>query len=52
MTPIIEGFRQAFINDGQLEINIIIYSICFTLVTLFFGVLIFNKVEKSFIDTV
>ncbi len=52
MTPVIEGFRQAFINDGQLEINIFIYSICFTLVTLFFGILIFNKVEQSFIDTV
>jgi len=52
MTPVIEGFRQAFIGQGQLEINIFIYSICFTLVTFFIGLLIFNKVEKSFIDTV
>ncbi len=52
MTPIIEGFRQAFIGKGQLDIYIYIYSLFFTLIIFFLGLLIFNKVERNFIDTV
>jgi len=52
MTPIIEGFRQAFIGKGVLEINMLLYSIFFTLVIFILGLLVFNKMEKNFIDTV
>jgi len=52
MTPIIEGFRQAFIGKGQLNLNMLFYSICITLIIFFIGLLIFNKVEKTFIDTI
>ena len=52
MTSIIEGFRQAFVGKGHLDLNMFIYSLCFTLFTFFLGLLVFNKVEKSFIDTV
>jgi len=52
MTPVIEGFRQAFIGKGQLSTDMIMYSLLFTVITFIFGLLIFNKVEKSFIDTV
>ncbi|MBD22015.1 MAG: ABC transporter permease [Rhodospirillaceae bacterium] len=52
MTPIIEGFRQAFIGKGLLEMNMFIYSIFFTLITFIIGLLVFNKIEKDFIDTV
>jgi len=52
MTPIIEGFRQAFIGKGVLEMNMFLYSIFFTLVTFIIGLLVFNKMEKDFIDTV
>jgi lipopolysaccharide transport system permease protein len=52
MTPVIEGFRQAFIGKGHLDFNMLIYSIIFTLITFILGLLIFNKVEQSFIDTV
>jgi len=52
MTPIIEGFRQAFIGKGQLNLNMFFYSICITLIIFFIGLLIFNKVEKTFIDTI
>ena len=52
MTPIIEGFRQAFIGTGHLELGMLCYSFMITLVTFVFGLLVFNKVEKSFIDTV
>ena len=52
MTPIIEGFRQAFIGKGFLDMNMFLYSIFFTLVTFILGLLVFNKMEKNFIDTV
>ena len=52
MTPIIEGFRQAFMGSGHLELGMLLYSIMICLVTFIFGLLVFNKVEKSFIDTV
>ena len=52
MTPIIEGFRQAFIGKGMLDINLFIYSTIFSLITFLIGLLIFNKIEKNFIDTV
>ena len=52
MTPIIEGFRQAFIGKGVLEMNMFLYSIFFTLVIFILGLLVFNKMEKNFIDTV
>ena len=52
MTSVIEGFRQAFTGKGQFDFNIFTYSICLTLIIFFIGLLIFNKVEKSFIDTV
>ena len=52
MTPIIEGFRQAFIGKAFLDMNMFLYSIFFTLVTFIVGLLVFNKMEKNFIDTV
>jgi len=52
MTPIIEGFRQAFIGKGFLDMNMVLYSIFVTLVTFILGLLVFNKMEKNFIDTV
>jgi len=52
MTPIIEGFRQTLIGKGHLEVNMFVYSLTFTIIIFFIGLLIFNKVEKNFIDTV
>ena len=52
MTPIIEGFRQAFTGKGQLDLNLLLYSSIVTLTIFIFGLLIFHKVEKDFIDTV
>ena len=52
MTPIIEGFRQAFVGRGHLDYNMYLYSLLFTCATFFIGLLIFNRVEKNFIDTV
>ena len=52
MTGIIECFRFAFLGQGQITLATIGYSILFTLVALILGILIFNKTEKTFIDTV
>ena len=52
MTPAIEGFRQAFIGKGLLDLNIFLYSFFCTLFTFILGLIVFNKVEKDFIDTV
>ncbi|MDR3681147.1 MAG: ABC transporter permease [Flavipsychrobacter sp.] len=52
MTSIIETFRYAFLGTGSFSINGLLYSTIFMIVVLFLGILIFNKVEKSFMDTV
>ena len=52
MTPVIEGFRLAFIGRGNLELGLIIYSFVITIIIFLLGIIIFNKTEKSFIDTV
>ncbi|MBI4645670.1 MAG: ABC transporter permease [Bacteroidia bacterium] len=52
MTSIIEGFRYAFLGTGMFEFSQILYSTIFTIFVLFIGILIFNKVEQNFMDTV
>jgi lipopolysaccharide transport system permease protein len=52
MTGIIEAFRYSFLGKGEFSIMSVGYSALITLIVLFFGILIFNKTEKSFVDTV
>jgi len=52
MTGIIECFRFAFLVQGQLTLNTLGYSTVFTFVSLILGILIFNKTEKTVIDTI
>lgn len=52
MTGIIEGFRYAFLGQGEFDFSSIAYSTIFTLVVLFMGIIIFNKTEKNFVDTI
>ena len=52
MTPVIENFRMAFLGTSSLAPIYLIYSAAFTLVVLFVGVLIFNHIEATFMDTV
>jgi lipopolysaccharide transport system permease protein len=52
LTPIIETFRLALFGVGTVDLPTFIYSIAFTLITLFIGIVLFNKVEKTFMDTV
>lgn len=52
LTPIIETFRYALFSSGSLNWMHLSYSIVFTFVVLTIGILLFNKVEQSFMDTV
>jgi lipopolysaccharide transport system permease protein len=52
MTGIIEAFRFGFLGQGELTFSTFGYSVAFTLAALVLGVIIFNKTEKTFVDTV
>lgn len=52
MTGIIEAFRFGFLGKGEFTIWSIGYSAIFTVVVLFLGIIIFNKTEKNFVDTI
>jgi len=49
---IIEAFKFAFLGKGEFAAQGIIYSAVFMLIILVMGILIFNKTEKNFMDTV
>lgn len=52
VVPIVEAFRYAFTGNGTFSILYLGISIVVTLIILFGGVIIFNRVEKTFMDTV
>lgn len=52
MTGIIEAFRYAFLGQGEFSAASITYSAVVTLSIMIIGVLIFNKTEKNFVDTI
>lgn len=52
MAPIIEGVRFALLGKGECSTGSLVYTIVITSVILLIGTLTFNKVEKSFVDTV
>ncbi len=52
LTPIVEAFRYALFGEGTFDAASLLYSaVCIALI-LFFGLLIFSKVERTFMDTV
>lgn len=52
MTGLIETFRFAFLGSGVLDFKLLVYDGIFTLSIMFIGILVFNKTEKNFMDTV
>ena len=52
MTSIVETFRYGFLGSGTFSWGGLLYSFVFTIFVLIAGTIIFNKVEKSFMDTV
>jgi lipopolysaccharide transport system permease protein len=52
LTPIVEAFRYALFGSGTVDTMGLIYSSIFIIVVLILGMLIFSKVERTFMDTV
>ena len=52
MTPIINTFRKAFLGLGNFDLQYYLISWTVTIVVLFFGLMLFSRVEKTFMDTV
>lgn len=52
MTPIIETFRYAYLGSGTFDGMYLCYTAGFALAILSIGVVLFNHVERTFMDTV
>lgn len=52
LSPIVEGFRYALFAKGSFEMVSLIYSTVFMFLVLIIGAISFNKVERTFMDTV
>lgn len=52
MAPIVETFRHAFLGAGRVDIFQLGSSIGMTLIILGAGIVLFSRIEKSFMDTV
>jgi lipopolysaccharide transport system permease protein len=52
ISPLIEVFRFVFTGTGTFTLYQFIYSFVFSIIVLLIGVFVFNKTEKTFMDTV
>lgn len=52
MTSIIETFKYGFLGSGSFDLQGFLISVSVIVILLISGIVIFNKVEKSFMDTV
>jgi lipopolysaccharide transport system permease protein len=52
ITSVIETFRYGFLGEGSFSWDLLGYSTGVTLVILLLGIIVFNKVERTFVDTI
>ena len=52
MTAILETFKYAVLGVGQFRFEYLTYSALFTLFIMAIGIVVFNKVQRTFMDTV
>lgn len=52
VTSVIETFRYALLGSGAFNLFQLMYSTIFAFAIIIIGILLFNRVEKTFIDTV
>lgn len=52
MTSVVETFRYAFLGCGGIQLWMILVSVVMTGIILAGGILLFSRVEKTFMDTV
>jgi lipopolysaccharide transport system permease protein len=52
VAPVIETFRFAFLGSGSINSNAIFISLGMTLALFVGGIILFSRIEKTFMDTV
>jgi lipopolysaccharide transport system permease protein len=52
MTSIVEAFRYGYLGAGSVNLPELLYSFGFMVVIVVIGIIIFNRVEATFMDTV
>ena len=52
LTSVLETFRYAFTGVGVFDLGYLLYSSLFTFSVLLLGILIFNKVQRNFMDVI
>ena len=52
LTGIFEAFKYGLLGAGAFSWGSLAYSACFTVVLILLGIVVFNRVQRSFIDTV
>jgi lipopolysaccharide transport system permease protein len=52
MAPIMEMFRHAYLGAGEISLGLLFYSMALISGILLIGILLFNRVERTFMDTV
>jgi lipopolysaccharide transport system permease protein len=52
LTAVMETFKYGFLGQGSFSWFALGYSFLFSIVVLFVGIIVFNKVERSFMDVI
>ncbi len=52
MATVVEGMRKGLFNEGLFSWGYLAYAFGVSIILLFIGIVVFNRVEKSFVDTV
>ena len=52
VSPLVEAFKYGFTGSGYFSVGGILYAAGFTVVLFIFGLMVFNRVERTFMDTV
>lgn len=52
VTGIVEAFKYSTLGVGEFSFGLLGYSTGFMVVLLAFGMVVFNKVQRSFMDTI
>ena len=52
VAPLVEAFKYGLIGAGEFNPGRLLYSVIFTIILLFIGVILFNRTEQNFMDTV
>jgi lipopolysaccharide transport system permease protein len=52
VAPLVEAFKYGIIGAGEFNPGRLLYSVVFTVILLFVGVILFNRTEQNFMDTV